>query len=333
MQSEPRKNRDTEADDDSDLKQLFRTSAPEFGIVDIDAVLNEATHDSATLTRDTPSQSITPPQPTRLTSTLSSISQSRRRILMFSKLGALGVCAASICVALVFTLWGGNTVLGQVQDALKKTKTATYTVNIVASDEPAQTWHVKLQGENLCRVDQPGGIYLILDISGKRIMEVNPAESKVRITENLPVPQDFNILAKLMNLSSSAAALQPGVPSREFDGITGIGFVVDDNGVQYNVWIDPKTNLPLEMAAERKVSRPDGQKGVKEQVVMERWTGFSFDQPLDESLFAFEVPKGFAVETRQAPAGGGAAIDEERQAAEAQKAAQEAALNKAQDDK
>ena len=80
------------------------------------------------------------------------------------------------------------------------------------------------------------------------------------------------------------------------------------------------------MEAERKVPRSDGPDGVKQQVIKERWTDFRFDQPLEESLFSFEIPNGFAVETRQASAVAASARDEERRAMEAQKAAQEAAL-------
>lgn len=330
MQSDTENNGPTPRDEDSDLKWIFGYSAPSFTPVDLGAVLKEAAHNpevvSASAMQTGP---YAPARPDHCVFPYSVGSPSRRRFSMLSKVGALGVCVASLCAALVIGLGGGNTVLAQVQDALKTVKSATYTGTLSVGDEPAQTWKVKLLGDNLCRVDQPNGAYQIFDIKGKKIMEVNPGESKVVITENLPVPKDFNILAKLRNLRASAAKGQGGVPNREIGGKTATGFVIEDNGAEYNVWVDPKTNLPLEMEAERTVPMPDGQGGIKDQRVKERWTDFRFNPALDESLFAFKAPNGFAVETRQAPADGGAAQDEKRRAEEQQKAAEEAAKKKA----
>ena len=75
------------------------------------------------------------------------------------------------------------------------------------------------------------------------------------------------------------------------------GFVVQENGVQYNVWVDPSRHLPLEV--ERVVTESDK----PAPTVVERWSDFRFDEALDQSQFAFEAPKGFAVETRRATGG------------------------------
>lgn len=329
MQSKTENNGPAPPDEDADLKRIFQCCSPSFTRVDLDAVFKEANHNlviSASAMQTSPHA---PARPDHSVFPGSVGLPSRRRFIMLSKVGAFGVCVASLGAALVIGLGGGNTALAQVQDALKTVKSATYTGTVSVGDEPAQTWKVKLLGDNLCRVDQPNGIYQIFDIKGKKIMEVNPAESKAVITENLPVPKDFNILAKLRNLRASAAKGQGGVPNREIGGKTATGFVIDDNGAEYKVWVDSKTNLPLEMEAERTVPMPEGQGGVKDQRVKERWTDFHFNTPLDESLFAFTAPNGFAVETRQAPANGGAVEDEKRRAEEQQKAAEEAAKKQA----
>jgi outer membrane lipoprotein-sorting protein len=329
MQSEPETNGHSTPDEHSDLKRVFRLGTPSFRPVDIDAALQQATQ-SATPVMLADRHAEEPS--TAVPSDSSSASRTRRRIIMATKVGTLGLCAASVCVALVLSLWGGNTVLAQVQDALKKAKTMTYTVTQSVGDQPAQIWEVKLLSDNLYRVDQPSGIYLIFDVKGKKIMEVNPGESKVRITENLPVPKDFNILAKLTNLKGLAAKVQPGVPSRKIGDTTATGFVIEESGAAYTVWVDPKTNLPMEMQAERKVSLPTGQDGASEQIVKELWSDFRFDQPLQESLFVFKVPEGFAVETRRLPDTNPTVEDERRRAVELEKAAREAAKKKAQMD-
>ncbi|MCA9210516.1 MAG: hypothetical protein KDA55_19295 [Planctomycetales bacterium] len=220
---------------------------------------------------------------------------SQRRMLMLTRFGVLGVCAASICIALFLGLWGGNSVLAQVQDAIGKVATASYTVTHTTGEHQELTWTVKVLGGGLCRVEQPNGIYLIFDVKGKRIMEVDPHESKVRITQNVPVPRNFDVISTLSNVKALAVERQPMLPNREIDGKNATGIIIEENGVQFDVWIDPATHLPLEM---RRRGTPNRENA---SPVAETWSDFHFDEPLDKSLFAFEVPRGFAVDTRQSP--------------------------------
>lgn len=190
-------------------------------------------------------------------------------------------------------LWGGNLKLSQVQDAIRKVRSMSYTVTHTTGSQQEIAWVVKVLGEDLCRVEQPNGIYLIFDVKGKRIMEVDPTESKVRITENLPVPGDFNSIAMLANVKALAAEHQPELPVRAIDGKEATGFAIEENGVQINVWIDPATNLPLEMQRHSTPTQENTSQAA------ETWSDFRFDEPMDKSLFAFEVPEGFAVGTNQ----------------------------------
>lgn len=291
MEAEPSNNRQALKDTDSDLHLAFCLNTPSFPPVDIDAVLKDAEgplilEDSVAVRRS----SCDP---------CSVAFASRRTIIMLSSVSALGFCAASF-VALVFSLGSGNPVMAQVQIAIKKVRTASYTVTQTAGNQPSRTWKVMLRGENLCRVDQPSGNYMVFDVRGKKTMEVDRGKSKVQITEDLPVPRDFNILAMLANPRKSSTKAQPGVPNREIGGVTAIGFIIEENGAAYYVWIDPKTHLPLEMEAERRVALPDGEGGVTDMLVKERWSNFSFNEYLDERLFTFQPPHGFAVDTKQA---------------------------------
>lgn len=306
MQSKSSMDGRPQSDDDSDLKQMFRRSAPSFARVDLDAVLADARRSSSAGAAGAGVMGrLNQPEPARPIGARSAVRSLPRRRIVLARLCALGVCAAGICVALTFSLGGGTPLLAQVQSALKKVRTATYTVTHTMEDQPALTWRVKLLGENLCRVEQPNGIYLVFDIRAKKMMEVNPGESKVRIIENLPVPQGFNVLATLTNLKAAAAKDQPAAPDREIDGKSAAGFAIEDNGVVYNVWVDRATNLPLEM---ERVGDREGQ-----PPTTENWSDFRFDEPMDEAMFSFEVPDGYAVDTRQAP----------RDAADAQKKAAE----------
>jgi outer membrane lipoprotein-sorting protein len=267
-------------DEDADLKEIFRQSRRPFGSVDVDAVIRQAaTGADATAIHEK--------RPTALVGGLRSATL--RRTTMLRTVGAICACAASVCLALVFGPWGSGTVLGQVQDALKKVRTASYTVTNAIEGQPAMIWKVKLMGGHSCRVEQPGGVYLVFDVKGKKIMEVNPCESKVRITENLPVPDSYNVLAQLSNLEASAVKDRSRLPNREIGGTQATGFVVETHGDRLNVWVDPATNLPL------LIERLYGNSSAAEQ-----WTEFRFNESLDASQFSMEIPAGFVVESRRA---------------------------------
>ncbi len=274
-------------DEDADLKDMFRQSHPPFGSVDVDAVIGQAATGADT-------SAIHEKPPAAVVGGVRSAPI--RRTIMLRTVGAICACAASLCLALVFGPWGNNTVLGQVQDALKKVRTASYTVTNATDGQPAMIWKVKLMGEHSCRVEQAGGVYLLFDVKGKKIMEVNPRESKVRITENLPVPDSYNVLAQLSNLEASAANDQPRLPNRVIGGMQATGFVVDTRGDQLKVWVDPATNLPL------LIERLRGNSSATEQ-----WTDFRFNESFDASEFSLDVPVGFVVEFRRAVQPDGAA--------------------------
>ncbi|MCA9193278.1 MAG: hypothetical protein KDB03_16015 [Planctomycetales bacterium] len=326
MRTDPANNEKSSADADSDLKAVFQCSRiPSFASVDIDAVLQETS--VRPVSTHVTESSCDVRLRKHLAHPISKVFTSRKeRKFMLGRASAFGVCAAGLLVALLLCLWGDKSALAQVQDALKRVKTASYTMTQTVGDQPPRTWNVMLLGNNLCRVDQPNGIYLVFDLAAKKMVDVNPGESKALIIENLAVPNDYNVLAMLTELNRSAAKEQPGLPIREIGGVTAVGIVVEDSGITYNAYVDPKTNLPLEMEGERMVSFPDGQGGVKEQLVKELWTTFIFDEPLDEKLFSMQLPEGYSVEIRQAPTSSAA---EEKDRAARQRQLQEAAADRA----
>jgi len=247
----------------------------------------------------------------------------QRRATMLKRMSVVGVCAVGIGLAVVFGLSGNNTVLAQVQNAIKKANSVSFTVTRTVGDNPTAKWKVKLLGESLCCCEQENGIFTVLDKQAKKVMEVDPAQSKARIAENLPVTDDFNILAKLTN-PNSIAVKGASVKAREFNDRKATGFIIEENGVRYNVWVDPATNLPLEMERAKAESKEDRLE------IQEKWTEFRFDEPMDKSLFVFEAPKGFAVETHVAPNGDIAtsALEEERRQMEKAKASMSSSLSR-----
>lgn len=293
MRSEHESNGRPEADEESDLRLLFQQSTPKFARVNVKALMQDAATDARHLAV----------RPRLVESHVNtevgerdSRALSKGKLKMFQRICVLGACAASVCIALMLGLWENNAVLAQVQNAIRKVRNASYTVTHSTGDKKQIRWEVKLLGDNLCRLEQPNGIYMVFDVNGRRIMEVNPAESKVRITENLPITDDYNIIATLVNAEVATVEHVAKLPNRTIDGKEATGFVIEESGVRFNVWIDPTTKLPLQM--ERTGTATLG----NSLPSTEKWSDFHFDEPLDDSLFLFVVPEGFAVDTRQSPA-------------------------------
>lgn len=71
---------------------------------------------------------------------------------------------------------------------------------------------------------------------------------------------------------------------RRFDDVEAQGFRVHEGSLEWLIWADPKTRLPLQV----ELTWPDGTRGVM--------SDFRFNPKLDEALFSLEVPKGYKLQ-------------------------------------
>ena len=274
--------------DEQDLQQLFVTDCPQFAPVNATSVISAAASDNTV---------------NRTCERFSSLSIDegsslwKRRSFMLKSLGFVGACAASIALTIVFSPLGGSTAFAQVQESLKKVRTAKYAVTISSESKTPMKWQVYLSESNICRVEQPSGIYLVFDAAKKKLMEVSPAESKARVTEGLNVPDGFNVITQLsrseLKLSNESQIDQV----KSIGPVAAKGFTVKDKQARFNIWVDPTTDLPLLV---EKFSA-----GIDSSVT-ETWTDFQYNVPLQASLFSFEAPEGFKTEVVQAPKRGDA---------------------------
>ena len=216
---------------------------------------------------------------------------------MLKSIGFLGACAASIALAIVFSPLGNSTALAQVQESLKKVRTATYTVTIAGGSKTPLKWQVYLSGESACRVEQSSGIYLVFDAAKKKLIEVNPTESRVRIAEGLNVPDGFNVIAQLSRSELKLSDESQGDRVKSIGTVKARGFTAEDKQARFNVWIDPTTDLPLFVEK----FFQGGEAGVTET-----WTDFQYNVPLRATLFSLDAPEGFQIEIVRAPKVGNA---------------------------
>lgn len=234
----------------------------------------------------------------------------RRRVLM-TRVAAVLLLGAGILTAWFWFGPGGtNSALAQVQKAVEKAKSATYTVTLTIDDQPSQKYRVMVLGKNLMRTELPDGSISLLDSSQKKVVQLFPKESKAVIIEKVGFPSDFSLLSLLNDVTRYSAREQPGVPDKKFKGRETIGFVVEVDHLKLNVWVDKKTELPVLFESERKQQVPDGAGGVGEQVIKQVWSDFVFGAALDKNLFNLTPPEGYAVERRSFVSGAEADLAE-----------------------
>jgi outer membrane lipoprotein-sorting protein len=212
----------------------------------------------------------------------------------------VGLAAAALLVAgagVVF-LTGEATALAQVAKALRQVNSATYILTQRVGDQANEITKVSLR-DGVSRAERPDGSVLVFDPKRKRLLRLNPATKTGTLLEGATLKDGFDVASFFSDLRKHAAKVQPSVADREFDGKRAKGFVVDATGVEYNVWIDPDTSLPLQFQSERKqkIRGADGHE--TEVVVKETWSRFRFNEQLDAALFDADPPTGYAIEVRQ----------------------------------
>lgn len=269
-------------DDEQDLVQLFSNDCSSFSPVNASSIIAAAASTQKTSQTCEPFASFSVDQV---------IPFWKRRSFMLKSFGFLGACAASIALTIVVSPLGSSTALAQVQESLKKVRTATYIVTVSSGDKSPMQWQVYLSEENICRVEQPNGVYLVFDAAKKKLLEVNPQESKVRITEAVNVPDGFNVVAQLTRPELKLSKDSQSDQVKTIGSIQTKGFTLTDKQAHLNVWIDPTTDLPL--LVER---FPLG----SDVSVMETWSEFKYNLPLQSSLFSLDAPQGYQIEVIQA---------------------------------
>lgn len=269
--------------EDQDLQKLFATDCPQFAPVNVTSVISAAASDNTVNRTCEGFSSLNVDQDSSIW---------KRRSFMLKCLGFLGACAASTALVIVFSPLGSGTAFAQVQESLKKVRTATYTVTIASDSKTPLKWQVYLSDSFVCRVEQPNGVYLVFDAAKKRLMEVIPAESKARVTEGLNVPDGFNVIAQLTRSDLKLSNEAPSNQVKNIGPVAAKGFTVKDKQARFTIWVAPNTDLPLLVEKFSAENDPG---------VTETWAEFQYNVPLQASLFSFEAPEGFKTEVVHAP--------------------------------
>lgn len=219
----------------------------------------------------------------------------RRRPWPWKRLAAAAVVLAALA-SLVWVLPSLSPVhasFAEVQQALKATGTMTCRQITKVKGKPDETVRLSMRADSLLRVDMNDGSYSILDSVKFRSLHVDPKERRARLIEGANLPHiNFHDFIKNLPKDASARAL----PNKQLDGKVVLGFTVKVQAgklpqVEFTVWADPATRLPVRIEMEH--TGEQGGSMVIDSIV--------YGAELPATLFSFTPPAGFTLATMGTP--------------------------------
>jgi hypothetical protein len=174
----------------------------------------------------------------------------------------------------------------QVQAAMKSSRSVSCRQVVHAEGQPGRTTRLWALDNGLWRAEESDGSYSITDNRKYRALAVSPKERKALLLEGMNTP-NFNFYELLKNLTGDASA-RP-LPGKKMNGKDVLGFIVKVDAHDFTIWADARTRLPF------RIELQEDDAGKTGSVVID---DFVFDKEMDASLFSFEPPAGFKLETR-----------------------------------
>ncbi len=207
---------------------------------------------------------------------------------MLSKLSI--PAAAAVMIVMVAACWllsGGSSqqALADMKDALNDIKSIQYEMTGLRDDE-IQKIHVTLLGKDLMRAELSTGEIAVTNLEQGISLHLQPQEKHAILLKGLDRYPGRPNLFEYLSVPTAKATKE--LPGRVINGVETIGFRVDiEPKVGFDVYVDPKTKLPLRVEIE-------AQKG-KRPVVFSK---FVFNPRVDESAFKTTPPDGYTVEIK-----------------------------------
>ncbi len=206
--------------------------------------------------------------------------------------------AAAILLIVSLILWflpaNSKSALAFAQVIQQFVAVRTLTAKITSQAE-GHTFTMKLEylEPGWYRITNPWGGIQIMDATQFKSLTLIPREKKAILTETTGAPQQEqgpqNYIEQLRRLQHEAST---DLGEKQIDGRITHGFKVDKHSIQWTIWADPETGLPIRV--ESSMAAFGGTTAVM--------TDFQFNPILDESLFSLTPPPGYWLETQQVDA-------------------------------
>jgi outer membrane lipoprotein-sorting protein len=219
--------------------------------------------------------------------------RSRPRFRVFAALPAFRIALAFLLLAAGLVYVAGMRVgpplaFAQVSQKFRD-HTLAYQMTVQAPNMQPAAMQVFLKEPGLARVEGPRGqISVIFSEQGQsKFLSLMPTtKTAVLLIQKGPKPPSekadpMEIVQHLRRLAEKNS--EPAGKKRLGD-VEAQGFRVQEGDLEWLIWADPKTRLPLQV----EFTWPDGTRGTM--------SDFRFNPKLDLALFSLEVPKGYKLQ-------------------------------------
>jgi outer membrane lipoprotein-sorting protein len=218
---------------------------------------------------------------------------------MFPQIAKVALtCAALVGLLVVFTFPGGQQQLAfaQVAEKVQKTQSLSFKAKCVRLVPESEGDRMLILPDGKMRAEN-SKVYSIQDVRGHKMILVDKTIKTAHLFEGFAPPEylrdNLNAYDLIKNVRKEAVRR---LPDEEIDGRKAAVFRAELTGLPmpekkmvWKVWVDPKTELPIRME--------DTEKDEHGKPVTFVMYDIEFDRPFDPSLFSFEPPKGYKVET------------------------------------
>jgi outer membrane lipoprotein-sorting protein len=237
---------------------------------------------------------------------------STRRRLMSRMVPYGAVAVALLLLVLLGYFWftgeSAGIAFADVIENVKNAQSVTFMFHQQIGDPPALSLKWYMQGD-VARAEIPGHTQVVLDLKGKRQIQLMPAEKRAWVSEldddalRTDRKEDRQIARLFRNPMDYFRQLTGDDGERigvdELDGAEvdvfrlkrfwGIEMPEQDDENNITAWVDRRSGLPVKIALRGSF---DAEGKSKDWLLLE---DFEWNQPLDPELFSTEIPEGYTV--------------------------------------
>jgi outer membrane lipoprotein-sorting protein len=203
----------------------------------------------------------------------------------------IGLAGVGVVLMLTHVGGGGSVSASEVARRLREARTMScnWSMDLPGNGRTTPvTMRMFFKEQGKLRIEAPGAV-TTLDTSKNKLLVLNTM-IKTAFARDLrefntgpenPVTEIFDWVEKIKNTTGQQAQ---SIGTKQIDGKEAWGFMLNEQGMAYTVWADAYNGMPL------RIEIPIDLGQIKTTVVM---SDLSFDQPVDDSLFAVQPPDGY----------------------------------------
>ena len=218
----------------------------------------------------------------------------------------IGLCGVAV-VLVINGVGGGSVAAADVARRLREARTLScnFSMEMPTTNKPV-TMRMMFKEPGKLRVQAPGAA-TIVDLSKNRLLVLNPmirTAFAVDLGEagNGGANQPTEIIEWMEKLKNTTGEQARSIGTRDIDGVAAKGFLLSEQGMEYTVWADARTGMPL------RIEIPIDMGTFKTNVVM---SNMVFDEQIDDGLFDVSPPSGFLLMNLDLPMLGSPAGEED----------------------